>query len=213
MDHMHDELTKSIKDEKLNVSLCSALALGVDLLNKYYSLTDELEVYQIAVVLHPSYKLRYFKKAGWSSTWIQTAEEIANKVVSSSSDSSSKDEELLLELDHYLAPKVVKDIKDPLAWWHKNWGSYPRLWRMARDYLTIPAMLVAVECVFSQGRLIISHIQNRLSGQSTRTLMCLGAWTKQNLVKNSDLSKHLGYRTLEMVTKSLLMIILLFSDL
>jgi hypothetical protein len=53
--------------------------------------------------------------------------------------------------------------------------------------LNFLATLVAVERVFSKGQLIISHIQNRLSGQSTWALMCLGAWTKQQLVKSSDL--------------------------
>jgi hypothetical protein len=121
----------------------------------------------------------------------------------SSENSSSDEEEMISELDRYLQTKVVKDVEAPLAWWYENRGSYPRLWRMARDYLTIPgeyssyilftnsyslpATSVSVERVFSKGRLVISHIRNRLSGQSTRALLCLGAWTKQNLVKNSDL--------------------------
>ncbi|RXW14793.1 hypothetical protein EST38_g11056 [Candolleomyces aberdarensis] len=227
MDQMHDALTSSMKDPKLNASIRSALSLGIDLLNKYYSLTDESEVYRIAIVLHPSYKLRYFKKAGWDKDWMKTAEDIIrnefkrvyadfkllsqashltnlrkpakhssslpdsdddiNIPVSSEGSSSSDDEEMISELDRYLKAKTVKGVEAPLARWYENRGSYPRLWRMARDYLTIPATSVSVECVFSKGRLIISHIQNRLSGQSTRALLCLGAWTKQNLVKNSDL--------------------------
>jgi hypothetical protein len=51
---------------------------------------------------------------------------------------SSDDEETMSELDRYLATGRIKDVKDPLAWWYENRGSYPRLWRMARDYLTIP---------------------------------------------------------------------------
>ncbi|KAJ2911793.1 hypothetical protein MD484_g8620, partial [Candolleomyces efflorescens] len=225
MDHMYATLTASMEDESIDTSIRGALSLGVELLNKYYSLTDESEVYRIAIILHPSYKLKYFKKAGWSDTWQATAEEIvreefkrvyaefklqsqASRITNllkpkkrasslsdsdnmftplSSDDPSSEEEDVLSELDRYLATKTVKGVEDPLAWWYENRGSYPRLWRMARDYLTIPATSVAVERVFSQGRLIISHIRNRLSGQSTRALMCLGAWTKQKLVKNSDL--------------------------
>ena len=109
------------------------------------------------------------------------------------------------ELDRYLSTARIKDVKDPLFWWYENRGTYPRLWRMARDYLTIPgkyslfyslpyrrkmlASSVAVERVFSKGRLLMSHIRNRLSGDSTRALLCLGAWTKSGFVETLDL-KH-----------------------
>ena len=41
--------------------------------------------------------------------------------------------------------------------------------------------------MFSKGRLIISHIRNRLSAQSTRALLCLGYWSKLGLIRNDDL--------------------------
>jgi hypothetical protein len=44
-----------------------------------------------------------------------------------------------------------------------------------------------VERVFSKGRLIISHVRNRLSAQSTRALMCLNYWSKLGFVKLEDL--------------------------
>ena len=44
----------------------------------------------------------------------------------------------MMELDHYLKSGQIKDVKDPLQWWFDNRGSYPRLSRMARDFLTIP---------------------------------------------------------------------------
>lgn len=113
----------------------------------------------------------------------------------------------MTELDHYLKSPRIKGIKEPLQWWFDNRGTYPRLSRMARDFLTIPgesffsflqvqsnliltwylASSVAVERVFSKGRLVISHIRNRLSAQSTRSLMCLGYWSKLGFVKLEDL--------------------------
>ena len=73
---------------------------------------------------------------------------------------------------------------------------------MALDYLTIPrkplylmiklsclaATSVDVERVFSQGRLILSHVQCSLSVQSTCALMCLGVWSQMGLVKDSDIT-------------------------
>ena len=50
----------------------------------------------------------------------------------------------------------------------------------------IIATSVDVERVFSQGRLLLSHIRSRLSVQSTRALMCLGVWSKLGFVTDSD---------------------------
>ena len=44
-----------------------------------------------------------------------------------------------------------------------------------------------VEHVFSQGRLLLSHIRSRLSVQSTRALMCLGVWSKLGFITDSDI--------------------------
>ena len=44
-----------------------------------------------------------------------------------------------------------------------------------------------VECVFSQGRLLLSHIRNRLPSQSIWALMCLGSWSLLGLVKDKDI--------------------------
>jgi hypothetical protein len=49
------------------------------------------------------------------------------------------------------------------------------------------ASSVAVERIFSKGRLLISHIRNRLSAQSTRALLCLGYWSKLDYIKLDDL--------------------------
>ena len=41
------------------------------------------------------------------------------------------------ELECYLATNV-ENVKDPLMWWYERREKFPRLSRMARDYLTIP---------------------------------------------------------------------------
>lgn len=48
------------------------------------------------------------------------------------------------------------------------------------------ATSVDVERVFSKGRLLLSHVRNRLSVQSTRALMCLGVWSAMGFVKDGD---------------------------
>ena len=44
-----------------------------------------------------------------------------------------------------------------------------------------------MERIFSQGRLLLSHVRSRLSVQSTWALMCLGVWSKLGFVRNNDI--------------------------
>jgi hypothetical protein len=106
------------------------------------------------------------------------------------------------ELERFLStdPEHVDDV---FIWWYERKHVYPRLHRMALDYLTIPGMLMSlllilsayqflsatsvdVERTFSQGRLVLSHVRSRLSVQSTRALLCLGVWSTMGYVKDSD---------------------------
>jgi hypothetical protein len=47
--------------------------------------------------------------------------------------------ELQSEIDRYLNIKT-EVVTDPLLWWFEHKHVYPRLSRMARDYLSIPGM-------------------------------------------------------------------------
>jgi hypothetical protein len=65
---------------------------------------------------------------------------------SDSDDASSGPHALQDELTRYLSSDRVKDVKDPLKWWHENQHVYPKLYRMARDYLLIPGMYSLFIC-------------------------------------------------------------------
>ena len=58
------------------------------------------------------------------------------------------------------------------------------------------ATSVDMEHIFSRGHLVLSHVHNQLLSQSTRALQCLGLWSLQDLVKDSDV---LAITTLEEV--------------
>jgi hypothetical protein len=47
---------------------------------------------------------------------------------------------------------------------------------------------VDVERVFSRGWLLLSHIRNWLSAQTTRALLCLGYWSHLRLIRNKDVT-------------------------
>jgi hypothetical protein len=122
----------------------------------------------VFTVLHPRHKLRYFQDAGWEDDWIAMASRIVrdrfetgyrtvqptdearaeSKVESTSQNmfddlpalAAPKLADLRDELDRFLSsdPEFVPDV---LAWWHERRNVYPRLSRMAMDYLSIPGEL------------------------------------------------------------------------
>ncbi len=114
-----------------------------------------------------------------------------------------KPNELQDELTWYLSTNI-KFTADAIQWWHDKCSDFPCLSKMAIDYLMIPgksisslyrckflmvniATAVDVERAFSHGHLLITHIRNRLSSQTSRALMCLGDWSKLGFVKDSDI--------------------------
>ncbi|KAJ3513591.1 hypothetical protein NLJ89_g2860 [Agrocybe chaxingu] len=214
MDHIDEHLATAAKNRKLSPSIRAALAIGKRTLNRYYNKTDHSEVYRIAMVLHPCHKLVYFKNAGWEEEWINTTRDIVraeydhtyafmdtlelseNTATSTTSQSlnifdnlpaltAPTTRELRDELERYLSTDP-EHVTDPFAWWYERRTMYPHLHRMALDYLCIPATSVDVERVFSQGRLLLSHVRSRLSVQSTRALICLGCWSNLGYVKDAD---------------------------
>ena len=53
--------------------------------------------------------------------------------------------------------------------------------------MTFTATSVDVERVFSCSRILLSHVRNRLSAQTTRALMCLGTWSLMGYIKDNDI--------------------------
>ena len=49
IDKMHDKLIKAAENNQYLLPLWAALSIGERLLNKYYSLTDDSEIYHIAM--------------------------------------------------------------------------------------------------------------------------------------------------------------------
>ncbi|PIL26246.1 hypothetical protein GSI_12002 [Ganoderma sinense ZZ0214-1] len=254
MDHIDKVLTNASRSDKYDKAIRVACGLAKEALNKYYSYTDMSDTYRIAMMLHPTHKLDYFKTLKWPAGWQKTARELLveeyersykdsgsvddpsdededdkdndndeddedgpndpheRKSNTSRSRSSSgaeesddeldfSDEENMFdalrsltrlrvskkgdELTRYLAIPI-EDTDDPLAWWAERRALYPRLSRMALDYLTTS---VDVERVFSKGRLLLSHVRSRMNAQTTRAVLCVGAWSRAGYVKAADLRK------------------------
>ncbi|KAE9399635.1 hypothetical protein BT96DRAFT_773754, partial [Gymnopus androsaceus JB14] len=68
--------TGIIDNQTLSDPIRHALSIGKKTMNKYYTLSDDSDIYRIAMVLHPSLKLDYFREARWPDTWIEGATEV-----------------------------------------------------------------------------------------------------------------------------------------
>lgn len=44
-----------------------------------------------------------------------------------------------------------------------------------------------MERVFSRGRVLLSHVRNRMTAETTRAAMCLGIWSEHDLIDIGDL--------------------------
>jgi hypothetical protein len=90
MDRIDEVLATNALADQFSISIKAVLSMGKRTLNRYYSKTDLSDVYRVAMsksllgfnyftitfslsVLHPRHKLQYFKNAGWSDVWIDTA--------------------------------------------------------------------------------------------------------------------------------------------
>jgi hypothetical protein len=63
------------------------------------------------------------------------------------------------EIQCYLAADV-EDVKDGLMWWHEQRAKFPRLSRMARDYLSIPGKVLIVLAFILGGADTLFHSYN-----------------------------------------------------
>ncbi|KAE9396505.1 hypothetical protein BT96DRAFT_780829, partial [Gymnopus androsaceus JB14] len=62
MDQINEAFaTGIVNEQELSAPLRHALSIGKQTLNKYYQLMDTSHIYRIAMILHPSFKLEYFK--------------------------------------------------------------------------------------------------------------------------------------------------------
>ncbi|OAV87793.1 hypothetical protein PTTG_29279, partial [Puccinia triticina 1-1 BBBD Race 1] len=73
IDQITEHLSTAISCSKYPPALRNACRLGLKITNKYYSLTNTSPLYRIAIVLHPSFRDKYFKSAKWEPEWIAKA--------------------------------------------------------------------------------------------------------------------------------------------
>jgi hypothetical protein len=82
------------------------------------------------------------------------------------------------ELAKYLKLPQLSLATDTLAWWKINQDKYPRLARMARQLLAVPATSACCERFFSAAGLAFSDLRQAMSEGHLEAVM----WAKFNVV-------------------------------
>ena len=79
------------------------------------------------------------------------------------------------ELNAYMRVQQVVNDTDPLMWWKQHQQEFPRLSRMVRQYLSVPASSASPERLFSSVGLVKSDLRGRLLDTTLIDVM----WAKQ----------------------------------
>lgn len=182
----------------------TAARLALEVLNKYYSKTNES--YIVCLILDPRFKLVYYEfdtsptaedPANMKKIFLKTYQKYkANKVTGGEvatnpqEDSSldrmwrhqakrSKVEET--EATMYLSEDIESPTTNPLDYWKLRESRFPVLASMARDYLAVPATSCPSERLFSTAGNVISASRSRLNPDTVRALLCLKSWSNSGL--------------------------------
>jgi hypothetical protein len=91
------------------------------------------------------------------------------------------------ELDLFLEEPLVSRTQklDIIQWWQVAGLKYPTLRKIARDVLAIPVTTVASESAFSTSGRIISPHRSRLAPLMIEALMCMQAWSLNDMLGKS----------------------------
>ncbi|KAK0451967.1 uncharacterized protein EV420DRAFT_1645902 [Desarmillaria tabescens] len=205
MDSITRKLEKYLEDATLYPAVCAGVTHGLAITDKYYSKTDESIMWKTAMIMHPRYKLSYFKQQGWlcmsgSVLSCQTAETV------------TKNEDLFADIDNYgrstegdvfeaYINDPATDCGDPIIHWSAKLDKRDAkskkkvvtlmgaLTRMALDFLSAS--------VFSHGGLVLNKRRHKLSAESTRANVILNSWGKvEGLIPKKVLVKKFNEKAL-----------------
>ncbi|KAG7410120.1 putative AC9 transposase [Fusarium oxysporum f. sp. raphani] len=78
------------------------------------------------------------------------------------------------------------DIRDPIAYWQDNRAQYPRLSRMALDFLTIQPMSAECERLFSAAGRLVTPLRSRLEVDIIGMCLVLRSWLQAKIIDDLD---------------------------
>jgi hypothetical protein len=187
----------------------ACINLGWKKLNKYYTLSDETAAYRAAIVLHPYFKLQWFKDH-WQEghpEWIpQVREKVkglyheykrrhGDEVVGTAAAGPAAKElseferynrikDITFEVDEferYLREERAIEGTNPLEWWRRNQHRYPVLRHLAFDLLAAPASSSADEREFSCAGHVLDEEHWHTKDDLAESQQCLRSAFKEGI--------------------------------
>jgi len=76
-----------------------------------------------------------------------------------------------VELEQYLTEKTMKRDTKPLTWWKNNEKRFPKLAKVAKSLLNIPATSTPSERIFSTAGLTVSKLRSSLKPENVDSLI------------------------------------------
>ena len=98
------------------------------------------------------------------------------------SDNCSDDDLSRDEIAEYLGEKVLTRNSDVLTYWKSKEVQWPRLAKMAKDFLAPTATSASSERVFSSGRDLLGITRYRLLPETMEAAICLRSWQRSGLL-------------------------------
>src|SRR5437667_4425574 len=98
----------------------------------------------------------------------------------STSDSDSSDGMEYNEFSSYMGIKRDSTITNALEWWKGSHSMYPKLSKMARDIMAVPATGAGVEREFSISGRVVTKQRNRLSPKTICDIMQYKRWVAKH---------------------------------
>lgn len=87
--------------------------------------------------------------------------------------STPRDSDIQTEVQNFLRETPPPLDCNPTYWWKVNGGRFPRLVKLARKYLCIPATSVPSERVFSAAGLTVTRLRSSLTPEHVNMLIFL----------------------------------------
>lgn len=78
------------------------------------------------------------------------------------------------------------DIRDPREYWHAQRFKYPRLSRMAMDFMTVQAMSAECERLFSAAGRMVTPLRSQLEASTIAICQVLRSWLQAGIVEEVD---------------------------
>ncbi|KAG6989577.1 putative AC transposase [Fusarium oxysporum f. sp. conglutinans] len=173
--------------------------LGWKKLDEYYNKLDEIPIYYTSLALHPAYRWGYFETV-WSGrpAWISKAKDVRTQYYSpferykdearirpcEEMDSDNAEDEYARWQKDVLP--TDNQIRDPLEYWHAQRFKYPRLSRMAVDFMTVQPMSAECERLFSAAGRMVTPLRNQLEASTIAICQVLRSWLQAGIVEEVD---------------------------